>query len=340
MGADMSASELAAVPVIDISGYSRGTADAKRRIARQIDEACRTIGFIVVSGHGVPDALVERMRRTLRAFFALPDAVKRRYGSPSADIHRGYYGVGSNNVSYTLDDRTALPDFREFFTNNRLTIDPDDPYYTSAQGRRIFAPNIWPEGIDGFRETWTDYYTAMETLATSLMRLFALGLDLEETWFDDKVDKHMTNLTVSHYPEQPEAPPAGQLRAGAHTDYGSLTILCTEDKPGGLEVQTAAGAWKKVPIIPGTFIINIGDLMARWTNDRWVSTMHRVVNPPRDKAIGSSRISLTFFHQPNYDAVVECLPSFAGAEAAKYPPITSGEHLLSKLGKMQAVAQS
>jgi isopenicillin N synthase-like dioxygenase len=341
MGADgttQAGGELASVPVIDISGYFTGSAEAKHQIARAIDEACRTIGFVVVSGHGVPDALVEQMRRTLRTFFSLPDNVKRRYGSPSPDIHRGYYAVGSNNVSYTLDDHTAQPDFREFFTGNRVEIDPADPYYSSPQGRRIFAPNIWPDSVDGFREVWTDYYKAMEQLATALMRLFALALDLDEHWFDDKIDKHMTNLTVSHYPDQPEPPPPGQLRAGAHTDYGSLTILCTEDKPGGLEVQTAAGEWKKVPIVPGTFIINLGDLMARWTNDRWVSTMHRVVNPPRDKAIGSSRLSLTFFHQPNYDAVVECLPSFKGAGPAKYPRITSGEHLLSKLGKMRSVA--
>jgi isopenicillin N synthase-like dioxygenase len=179
----------------------------------------------------------------------------------------------------------------------------------------------------------------MEALAQALMRLFALALRLEETWFDDKIHKHMTNLTVSHYPEQREAPPPGQLRAGAHTDYGSLTILCTEDKPGGLEVQTAAREWKKVPIIPGTFIINIGDLMARWTNDHWVSTMHRVVNPPRDQALGSDRVSLTFFHQPNYDAVVECLPGFRDAGQAKYPPITSGEHLMTKIAKMQSVGE-
>ena len=173
----------------------------------------------------------------------------------------------------------------------------------------------------------------MEELAGLLMRLCALGLGLDEHWFDDKIDKHMTNLVLSNYPDQAEEVPQGQLRAGAHTDYGSLTILKAEDKPGGLEVRTADGRWEAVPIVPDAFIINLGDLMAYWTNDEWVSTMHRVVNPPRDKAVGSRRQSLIFFHQPNYDARIECIPTCT-AEAPKYPVTTAFEHLQSKLAKM------
>jgi isopenicillin N synthase-like dioxygenase len=324
------------VPVIDLSGYFGGSAADKRAIARQIDEACRSIGFLVVSGHGVSDALVEEMHRISRAFFDLPLAEKQRAVSPDPNIYRGYFGLGTSAVAYSLDDRSAPPDHREYFSINRVSIDPADPYYTTPEGRRIFAPNIWPDGVPGFEETWTRYYRAMEELSLALMRLFALALDLEEHWFDDKVDKHMTNLVVSNYPDQPDALPKGQLRAGPHTDYGSLTILKTEDKPGGLEVQDSAGRWIPVAIVPGTFIINLGDLMAQWTNDRWVSTMHRVVNPPREAAIGSRRQSLVFFHQPNYDALVECLPSCRGA-GAKYAPITSGAHLLTKIAKMQEV---
>jgi isopenicillin N synthase-like dioxygenase len=204
-------------------------------------------------------------------------------------------------------------------------------------GRRIFAPNIWPDNIPGFADTWTEYYLAMERLATSLMRLFALALDLDEYWFDSKIDKHMTNLAVSNYPDQPHVLRAGQLRAGPHTDYGSLTILKTEDKPGGLEVLGADGKWRLVPVVPNTLVINLGDLMARWTNDRWVSTTHRVVNPPRGRNRDSRRQSLIFFHQPNYDAMIECLPSCRGADGARYAPITSGKHLLTKLQKTHAV---
>jgi isopenicillin N synthase-like dioxygenase len=328
-----------AVPVIDIGAYFRGDPVAKRRVAREIGEACRSIGFLVVAGHGVPDALIERTHATARAFFDLPDAVKRRYMTADPDIYRGYYAIGSNAVAYSRDDLVAPPDHREIFSVNRVAIDKADPYYTSPLGRRIFAPNIWPDIVPDFRESWTEYYVVMQTLARNLMRLFALALELDEHWFDAKIDKHMTNFIASNYPDQPEALPRGQLRAGPHTDYGSLTILKTEDRPGGLEVLDAAGNWSAVPVRPRTFIINLGDLMAQWTNDRWVSTMHRVVNPPRDQAIGSRRQSLVFFHQPNYDAVVECLPSCRDG-GAKYPPITSGEHLLMKMAKMQDVGRA
>ena len=329
----------ATVPVVDIAGYFTGDPVEKRRVAREVGDACRTIGFLVVAGHGVSTDLIDRMHATSRAFFDLPDAAKRRYITPDPNIYRGYYAIGSNAVAYSRDDLVAPPDHREIFSINRVAIDENDPYYASPLGRRIFAPNIWPEVVPDFRATWTEYYRTMETLSRDLMRMFALALELDEYWFDDKIDKHMTNLIASNYPDQPEELPNGQLRAGPHTDYGSLTILKTEDKPGGLEVLDARGNWSPVPIVPDSFVINLGDLMAQWTNDRWVSTMHRVVNPPRDRAIGSRRQSLVFFHQPNYDAMVECLPSCRGG-GAKYAPITSGEHLLMKMAKMQDVGRA
>jgi isopenicillin N synthase-like dioxygenase len=328
-----SAASRPAVPVIDISAYFSGSAAEKKTVARQIDAACRSIGFLVISGHGVSEHLIERMHAVSRAFFDLPVEIKGKYQPASQDIFRGYKALESNALAYSMDDAEAVPDFREIFSLNRVEIDETDPYYTSPTGRRIFCPNIWPDGLAGFQTTATEYYKAMEGLAVTLMRLFALALDLDEHWFDNKVDKHMTNFVLSNYPDQPTLPKPGQLRCGAHSDYGSLTILKTEDKPGGLEVLTSAGTWAPVPIVPGTFIINLGDLMAQWTNDRWVSTMHRVVNPPRDKAVGSRRQSLVFFHQPNYDALVECLATCREDGTAKYPPITSGEHLIRKLSK-------
>jgi isopenicillin N synthase-like dioxygenase len=336
---ETSARSGSAVPVVDVSGYFTGLASERRRIAREIDEACCTIGFLLITGHGVSDDLIRRTEATGRAFFDLPDAEKRRFMAPDPNIYRGYYAVESNAVAYSRDDRVAAPDFRELFSINQVTIDPTDPYYTSPLGKRIFAPNIWPEGIAGLRESWTEYYVAMEKLAGSLMQLFALALDLDEHWFDDKVDKHMTNFVLSNYPDQLHELPSGQLRAGAHTDYGSMTIIKTEDKPGGLEVLTAEGQWRLVPIVPNTFVVNLGDLMSQWTNDRWVSTMHRVVNPPRDTAVGSRRQSLIFFHQPNYDAVIECLPTCLDNGRAKYAPITSGEHLLMKMQKTHDVVK-
>ncbi len=325
-----------AVPIIDISGYFSGNAATKRAIATEIDAACRSIGFLVISGHGVAEELLDRADRVTRAFFAKPIEEKRRYKTPDPAIYRGFYDIGTNAVAYSLDDREAAPDYCERFSINKVEYDRTDPYYACERGRQVFAPNIWPESLPGFEATWTEYYRLMEGLAQSLMRLFALGLDLDEYWFDDKIDKHMTNLSANWYPDQKIPPRPGQLRIGAHTDYGSLTILKTEDKPGGLEVRTRAGVWAPVPIVPGTLVVNIGDLMAQWTNDRWISTMHRVVNPPRD-IVGTQRLSLVFFHQPNYDALVECLPSCLERGKAKYAPVTSGDHLTMKITKMQQI---
>ena len=166
------------------------------------------------------------------------------------------------------------------------------------------------------------------------MKLFAVGLALPENFFQDKIDRHISMFRVLSYPNQLQEPEPGQLRAGAHSDYGSLTIVRVENKPGGLQVCNRAGAWVDVPFVPDSFVVNIGDLMMQWTNDTWISTLHRVANPPREQAGDSLRQSLVFFHQPNYDAVVSCLPGcLAPGEVPKYPPISSGDHLRNKFVK-------
>jgi isopenicillin N synthase-like dioxygenase len=326
-----------AVPMIDISGYRSGAEREKLRIAREIDAACRRIGFLVVSGHGVPDTVVERADRATRALFDLPTAVKDRY-APAPGVFRGYHGLESNAIAYSLDDHSAPPDLFERYAIGPVDVDRTNPWYARTEmARAAYAPNVWPDEVPDFAQAMTDYYRAMDKLSLTLMRLFALALGLDEFWFDDKVDKHMTQLVVQNYPDQDKPPRPGQLRCGPHSDYGSLTVLKSENKPGGLEVRTREGQWKPVRSQPGAFIINLGDLMAQWTNDRWVSTMHRVVNPPRDMKTGTRRQSLIFFHQPNYDAMIECIPSCLENGQAKYKPITSGEHLFAKVTKQLSV---
>ena len=217
-------------------------------------------------------------------------------------------------------------------------FDVSDDAYHRARASSWFVPNIWPTQPPGFADALQAYFVTMETLACRLMRLFALALDLPPGFFDDKIDRHISNMYINYYPAQANPPEPGQLRAGAHTDYGSLTILAPTDAfeavPGlatsGLQVRDHAGAWHDVAPPPGTFVVNIGDLMAQWTNDRWVSTLHRVVNPPR-AAAQTDRMSLVFFHQPNDDALIECLPSCCIDTAPKYAPVTSGEHQARKL---------
>lgn len=266
------------IPIIDIAPYFSGSDEAKRTVARQIDSACRSAGFLVIKGHGVSKKLVARTQRLTRAFFDLPLQTKRRYRSHDQNIYRGYFEKGSSALSYSIGDASAQPDYRETFTVGRPSFDPTDPYYSCDVGRRIFVPNIIPSGIPELGRTWNEYYGTMERLALALMRLFAIALDLGETWFDSKIDKHMTLLDFANYPDQVPPPSPCQVRAGAHTDYGSLTILKAEDKPGGLEVLMPGGQWIAPPVVDDAFIVNIGDLMAQWTNDEWISTMHRVVN--------------------------------------------------------------
>lgn len=187
---------------------------------------------------------------------------------------------------------------------------------------------------------WSEYFRAMEDLSAKLMRIFALALDLPENFFNDKIDKHISMFRVLNYPEQIEAPLASQLRAGAHSDYGSLTVVCQDHDIGGLQVRNRQKQWVDVKPIPDSFVVNIDDLMMQWTNDRWISTVHRVVNPSRDCIKGSRRQSLVFFHQPNYDAMIECLETcYEPSDLPKYALISSGDHLRMKFMKQTSMGQ-
>ena len=297
-------------------------------MVRAIDAACTDIGFFTIAGHGVPAALVDRMLETSRAFFDLPAAEKQRVARPRPEQSRGYIALGAENLSYSRGDASTT-DLKEFFAIGPVDV-PDEAYYRRPEAYRPSRRTSGRSGPRSCGRVWTEYYRAMEGLAARLMRLFALALGLPETFFRDKTDRHISGIRANHYPEQVEPPAPGQIRAGAHTDYGAVTILLPENVPG-LQVLNRQGAWVDVVAPPGTFVCNIGDLMQHWTNDRWISTMHRVVNPPRAAAAGNRRLSIPFFHQPNYDALIECLPTCCGPDnPPRYEPVTSGQHRLTK----------
>ncbi len=320
---------LMTVPVIDISPLYCGSSDEKGRLAEAVDRACRDIGFLVVTGHRVPSPLIARVEDSARAFFRSPVQEKQRLKRPADDQVRGYSAVGDEGLSYSLGKKTP-GDLKESLTIGPIDP-PDEPYFTGPAAGPHFAPNLWPSSVADLRESWSEYFATMSALSADLMRMFALALELPEDFFDDKIDRHISMFRVLSYPSQTGQPEPGQLRAGAHSDYGSLTIVKIEDRPGGLQVCNKAGEWVDVPVVQGSFVVNIGDLMMQWTNDLWISTLHRVANPPRPRAADSLRQSLVFFHQPNYDAMVECLPScLASGAAPKYAPISSGDHLRNK----------
>ncbi len=316
------------IPAIDLERYGDGSAEQRRQVAAEVDRACQDIGFLVIRGHGVDPRVLERAQAASRAFFDLPAERKKRFAPPDKRF-RGYYSIGNTALAYSRDQNTP-PDLFERFTIGPFGV-PDDAYH--GQYRDSFFPdNIWPDEPEEFRPAMEAYYQSMEALAATLMRVFALALDLPEDYFASSIDKHISAMSANFYPAQTHAPAEGQLRAGAHTDYGSLTIVAPTAAPGCLQVLRD-GEWFDVQPEPGCFVVNIGDLMAQWTNDRWVSTMHRVANPPREAA-HRERLSLIFFHQPNADALVECLPSCQGPDnPPRYMPVTSGEHLLMKKSK-------
>jgi isopenicillin N synthase-like dioxygenase len=309
------------IPVVDLAAARTGDLRARQAVAKRIDDICREIGFFTITGHGVPLEVMDSLRAHAHAFFALPLDEKRKAIHPVPNTPRGYRAIGIEALGQA-NEQAAPPDLKEFYHIGREAW-PDEPYYTGSEGQRYFIANFWPREPAGLRQAAARYYAEMESVVGLMLRLTALAMDLDEHFFDDKIDKHITAMRLNFYPEQKTSPEPGQLRAGAHTDYGTFTILNGENVPGGLQVRTRKGEWIDVETDPNNFVVNIGDLLMRWTNDRWVSNMHRVVNPPATVAARAKRLSIAFFHQPNYDALIECI---APPRQAKYPTVVSGEY--------------
>ncbi len=322
---------LLTVPVIDIAPFRKGTTEQRQEVARQVDAACSDIGFLVISGHGVDEKRIADMYAVIKGFYGLPTAEKLKVGRPDPGQIRGYSGLEQEGLGL-LEDEPAPPDLKESFDIGPLDVPAGDPYYHGPAAGAHFAPNVWPDRPSELREVFTAYYRAMEELTLELFEVFATALELPPDFFADKVDKHISLLRANYYPPQPNAPKQGQLRGGAHSDYTAMTILWQEDvEGGGLQVKNKLGEWVDVPFSPGTFVVNLGDSLERWTNDRWVSTMHRVINPPAHIAAEQSRVSIPYFVQPNYDALIECIASCQDAEhPAKYSPVFNGDYLYSK----------
>lgn len=309
------------IPTIDLSAARIGGLASRRAVAREIDAACREIGFFTIAGHGVPVAIMDELRSKAHTFFALPLEEKCKAIHPVPGTPRGYRAQGLEALAHANAGKTPA-DLKEFYHFGRESW-PEEAYYTGPEGRRYFIANLWPTTPEGFADAAAVYYAEMENLAAFMMRLAALALGVEEHFFDDSIGRHISAMRLNFYPGQKSAPKPGQLRAGAHTDYGAFTILNGESVPGGLQVLAKNGQWIDVETDPETFVINIGDLLMRWTNDRWVSNSHRVANPPAPVASQAKRLSIAFFQQPNYDAWIECI---APPGKAKYPAVKSGEY--------------
>ena len=318
------------VPAIDLTPWFDGTADGKDKVARQVADACETIGFLVITGHGVPQDLIDDAFATVGAFYNLTQAEKDRWRPADSASPRGYHAIETKNLAKTLGYDNP-PDLREQFYLGPME-DRSARYAHLPDAAGLYAGNVWPDSPESYRTVMSRYYVTLEALGQTLMHVFARALDVEETFFDDKIDRHFSTLPANHYPPPTGDPKPGQVRCGEHTDFGSLTILALNDAPGGLQVKLRDGTWCDVTADRGQFIVNIGDMMQRWTNDRWVSNLHRVVNPPAELRAASRRLSIGYFLHPNYDTEIACLPSCVNASnPMRHPTVRAGDLMRQKL---------
>ena len=326
---DRSAAEGATVPVIDISPFlSSGQRSSQARdVVAAVAKACEEIGFLVVVGHSVPEDVIANVMKESDKFFTQPTDVKMGIKRPAPGVSRGFNSLADQSLAKTLGAK-APPDLMESLGFGPLKIGKG-AYWEEGHASTYFYPNLWPSGMPEFKAAVEAYYSEMEKLASTLCRVFALALDKEENFFQDKIDRHISTMRINYYPAQNVAPLPGQIRAGAHSDYDAFTILKTGSK--GLQVLRRGGDWTGVPIVPNGFVINIGDMLMRWTNDRWVSTLHRVVNPP-EQVRNKSRISLAYFQIPNHDVSIDSFESCTGPDnPQRYAPTTAGAHWLGKI---------
>lgn len=298
------------IPILDWSRFRDGS--DREGFVRDLGKACRETGFFLVANHGIEDELISDVFEKADAFFSLPVSEKAKLDIRLGNTNRGWTGEGVENLDDTKPDQV---DMKEAF-NVGLDMAADDPRIVAGEAFR--AINLWPE-IEGFRETTLDYFDAVHALGTALHRPIALELGLDEDYFEGHLDQPLATLRLLRYPAGD--PDADTIGAGAHTDYGSITLLLTDGEPG-LQVRPRGKDWIDVPHVPGAFVVNIADCLMRWTNDIYVSTPHRVLTPK------NIRRSVVFFLDPNPDSIIEAIP---GTGAAKYPPISGADYLRERL---------
>lgn len=300
------------LPVIDLAALHSGDDEAFVAIAAEISSACALSGFFYVKGHGVPDELIDRLRQSQREFFAQPAAQKRRIAINQHN--RGYLGPGEARMR-----GAARTDMKEVFFWGR-DLPADDPDVVA--GIPLCGPNLWPEAPPCFRENVIAYAQAVGRAGDLLLQAFAVSLGAERSFFTSRYERPMLRGQLIHYPPLSEDAPADQFGVAPHSDFGCITLLMQQT--AGLEVLAKTGEWIAAPPLPGTLVINIGDLLERWSNTRLPSTRHRVRNQSRD-----GRYSIAMFYDPSPTAIVD--PRDLGAaEPAAFAPVEAAEYVLGR----------
>lgn len=313
------------IPIIDLEPLLSGSPEGRLGVAQRIGRACEDVGFFYIANHGVSQDTIDRAFRASVEFHAQTPEAKERLSINM--FHRGYIAA----KTYALNSGLR-PNLSESWVMMHELAE-DDP--DRVAGKPLQGPNQWPDGLPGWKQTILGYNNALERVGHALLPAFAAALDLPPDYFDTMFHKPTTFLRLLHYPPQPPTSPDNQFGSAPHTDYGCITILA-QDEVGGLHVRNRSGEWIAAPPVPGTFVVNLGDVMARWTNDRFLSTPHRVIN-----ASGRERYSMPFFFDPGMDALIRCLETCESQEhPPKYTPITYGEYLLGRLNTHYAYRQA
>lgn len=309
---------MAALPTVDISPFILNKDEkAKTECASQVHKACTDTGFFLISNFEkiLSSSELQKMFELTNQFFSLPPEEKKKWKQSE---NRGYFSIGEENLT------TIYTQLNETFVNKELGdykegVDIGREIEDSEVGLPFRRKNEWLQALGPkWKEGTLEYFARVTALGHVLMRIFAVALGLDENWFEDKLVKPQTSLRLLHYPPLPldEA----RFGCGAHSDYGCCTILA-QDGTGGLQLLHANGQWVDVSCSKDTLVVNIGDMMQRWTNDVYKSTVHRVINPS-----GKHRFSIPFFFDPNFDLLVECIETCKN-EKVLYPPIKFGEHI-------------
>lgn len=310
------------LPVIDIAPLYNTDETAWTEVATQIDHACREWGFFYITGHPITALRIAELLAAAKAFFALPNEEKLRIDITRTHHHRGYGAIATEQLD---PDRPS--DLKETFDMG-FHMPPEHPDVQA--GKPLRGPNRHPD-LPGWAALMEQHYNDMQALAKTLLRAMTLALGIERDFFDTRFHAPISVLRMIHYPPRHTASSAAQQGAGAHTDYGCITLLYQDDA-GGLQVRRRDDQWIDAPPIDGSFVVNIGDMMARWSNDRYTSTPHRVISP-----LGVDRYAMPFFAEPNPDTVIDCLPNCSGPDnPPKYSPVTSAEYLLSRFADTYA----
>ena len=313
------------IPLVDMQGVREGDPDSLARAGEAIHNACTQVGFFYIINHGLSQAVIDDAMQAAQRFFAEP--LERKAQVAVNKHHRGFHRRGGATMY-----QATRPDEKEFYGFG-LDLAEDDPSVLAGEALR--GPNQWPDFMPEFQPAMDRYFVEVGRCGADLLRAIAMSLDIDPEFFADKYTKPLQRTQAVYYPVQSDDRPADQFGVAPHTDYGCVTLLY-QDAVGGLQVrELGSERWIDAPFIEGSLVVNVGDLLARWSNDRFRSTLHRVINTS-----GRERYSIATFYDPTYAALVDPVDLGVAADEAISPPVAAGDYILGRIDASMSYRKS